>query len=422
MGPLSLDALEAAWRRSDGIFALLRPEAMRERPIPLRHPFVFYLGHLPAFAWNQICAGVLRRPALHGRFEKLFERGIDPLDRVDSAAEWPGIEAILEYRRRVRDEVRASLGALEALQADDDLAAGGRILHVVVEHERMHHETLLYMIQALDHALKIRPAGHPRLEGGLGADQERICIPSGRVRLGTEPSAPFGWDNEHPAHWRDVPAFEVDRVPVSNASFLRFVEEGGYGRNELWDAADLEWRDREGIRHPMQWTRQGGAWRVRTLFEDVPLETARDWPVWTSLAEARACARWRGARLPTEEEIGRAARGSDSAPCPPGNRGFSRWSPSPAGTHPGDGGPLGVLDLAGNGWEWTDSPFVPFDGFRAGVRTYPGYSRDFFDGRHFVLLGASWATDESLVRPGFRNWFQARYPWVFAKFRLARSV
>jgi formylglycine-generating enzyme required for sulfatase activity len=73
----------------------------------------------------------------------------------------------------------------------------------------------------------------------------------------------------------------------------------------------------------------------------------------------------------------------------------------------------------GDGWEWTATPFAPFPGFEP-MGGYEGYSADFFDGRHYVLLGASWATDDLLARRSFRNWFQPHYPYVFAKFRCVR--
>ena len=158
--------------------------------------------------------------------------------------------------------------------------------------------------------------------------------------------------------------------------------------------------------------------RVRTLFEDVPFESAADWPVVASWAEAAAYARWRSARLPTEAEWHRAAEG---APRDQGNVDFRHGSPLPVGSHPEGASRHGVLELVGNGWEWTATPFAPFPGFVPLAR-YPGYSADFFDGAHFVLLGGSWATDEALLRPSFRNWFQPHYPYVFSKFRCARSL
>ena len=72
--------LEACWLRSDEIFDLIEPAALLDQPVALRHPLVFYLGHLPAFAWNQVCCGVLARPSFRPDFDALFERGIDPMN------------------------------------------------------------------------------------------------------------------------------------------------------------------------------------------------------------------------------------------------------------------------------------------------------------------------------------------------------
>jgi formylglycine-generating enzyme required for sulfatase activity len=86
------------------------------------------------------------------------------------------------------------------------------------------------------------------------------------------------------------------------------------------------------------------------------------------------------------------------------------------GSNPKGVSAWGVHELVGNGWEWTETPFAPFPGF-VPLESYPQYSADFFDGKHFVLKGASWATASQLLRKSFRNWYQAHYPYVFAKFR-----
>ena len=87
------------------------------------------------------------------------------------------------------------------------------------------------------------------------------------------------------------------------------------------------------------------------------------------------------------------------------------------GSEPETDSAWGVADLFGSAWEWTSTPFAGYPGFRPTIRTYPGYSADFFDGEHFVMRGASWATPTPLLRRSFRNWFQGRYPYVFATFR-----
>ena len=162
------------------------------------------------------------------------------------------------------------------------------------------------------------------------------------------------------------------------------------------------------------------------MFGTVALPEA--WPVFVSHAEAEAFLRWRGERLPTEAEFHRAAYGTPRGAerllpwgeAPPahqhGNFGNQRFDPVSVGSYPAGVSAWGVHDLVGNGWEWTATPFAPFPGFRA-MASYPEYSADFFDGRHFVMTGASPATPSGTIRRSFRNWFRPHYPYVYATFR-----
>ncbi len=417
-------ALQDAWRRTDAIFDLIVPEAIYDQPIALRQPVIFYVGHLPAFAWNQL-GGILRGlPPLHPDHDVLFARGIDPVDvDVYQAArpeDWPALEEVLAYRDRARARLRDLAAGLDLARPEDR-----RAIHTVVEHERMHHETLLYMFQELPPERKVRPRGWT--EAPLRSlPAGRVRVPGGRVRLGADAEAiPFGWDNEFPVHEVEVPDFTIDALPVRNAELRAFVDADGYSRRELWDDEAWAWRTRRGLTRPIAWLADG---RYRAFFGDCPWEEARDWPASVSFAEAQAYARWRGARLPTEAELHRAAYGSPDGPRTHpwgderpaeahGNFGLRRFDPAPVGAFPAGASAWGVHETVGNGWEWTSTPFAPFPGFTP-MPNYRGYSQDFFDGRHFVLLGASWATDEVFLRPSFRNWFQPRYPFVFSKFRL----
>ncbi|MGH9711518.1 MAG: formylglycine-generating enzyme family protein, partial [Candidatus Acidiferrales bacterium] len=99
-----------------------------------------------------------------------------------------------------------------------------------------------------------------------------------------------------------------------------------------------------------------------------------------------------------------------------GNFDFARWDPTPVNAHPRGQSAFGVHDLLGNGWEWTSTPFAPFPGFKP-FPFYPGYSANFFDGKHFVMKGGSPRTAACMLRRTFRNWFQPHYPYVYAKFR-----
>jgi len=99
-----------------------------------------------------------------------------------------------------------------------------------------------------------------------------------------------------------------------------------------------------------------------------------------------------------------------------GNFDFQRWDPVPVNTYPDNHSDFGVVGQLGNGWEWTSTQFAPFPGFQA-FDFYPGYSANFFDGKHYVIKGGSARTAACFLRRSFRNWFQPRYQYVYAGFR-----
>ncbi|MEM7516225.1 MAG: SUMF1/EgtB/PvdO family nonheme iron enzyme, partial [Planctomycetota bacterium] len=380
-----LPELERAWKRTDELYALLDPRALPVRSISLRHPFIFYLGHLPAFAWNQIARGVLNEPSFHPHFDDLFERGIDPLDDHSADAvridDWPEVSEIEAYRDEVRVRLRECVAKIEAQQetSEDPLLRHSRIVHLVIEHELMHHETLLYLIQELQPELKRAPEGYSIQRGSAGTtDPETVRIPQGSIRLGANfDEIPFGWDNEFPEQTIQVPSFEVDTEPVSIARFLEFVESGAYDDRQYWGRSDWNWKTDAGVTHPRNWRKdETGTWRRRTMFGEVPLVGVSAWPVIVSQAEALAYTRWKGARLPFERELQRATYAThsgaapqserlypwgDDAPRPEhGNFGGRSFDPVPIGTHTAGASAFGVLETVGNGWEWTNSEFAPF--------------------------------------------------------------
>jgi len=438
--PLSRSALLSWYRRNRDrtrqIFDLVSEEAYFSRPIALRHPIVFYEGHLPAFSFNTVVRKALGMPSIDRDLETLFARGIDPHETAaaggDSRSRWPSRATVHAFADEADRQVIAALENADLSQPGHPTLDRAEAVFSILEHEAMHQETLLYMWHRLPLSQKTKPAGYHARTAGPTPPHEWIHVPAGDAILGADrDSIEFGWDNEIPALVEPTLAFTIERHDVTNARYLEFVAAGGYRDARWWTPDDWQWVQSERVEHPLFWERTGNDdWHWRGMFEHLPLPLS--WPVYVSHAEACAFTRWSGARLPTEAEFQRAAFGSPAgdrphpwgSEPPSSHRGvfdFTSWDPEPAGTHPSGASAWGVEDLVGNGWEWTSTVFAPFPGFRA-MASYPEYSADFFDGQHIVMKGASPVTARELLRPTFRNWFRGRYPYVYATFRCARDA
>jgi gamma-glutamyl hercynylcysteine S-oxide synthase len=425
-----LERVADARRLSDSLFNIVRANSMYERPIPERHRIIFYVGHLEAFDWNLLHENVLGLKSFHPEFDRLFAFGIDPVGGglpSDQPADWPSLDAVRDYVSRIRAALDEKLadGSLESLSSERDGFPLDTLLNVAIEHRLMHIETLAYMLHQLPLDRKV-PQGDPLRMVSPPVIHRMIEIPAGVATLGLARGGDtFGWDNEFETHTSDVPAFEIDQYEVTNRQYLDFIAAGGYETRALW-GDDWNWITTHAVSHPVFWTKGHDGWHYRGMFEEVPLPL--DWAVYVSHAEATAYARWAGKSLPTEEQWHRAAYGTKDGTerqypwgsHPPnssfGNLDFSQWNPTPVNAFPAGHSAFGVHDLLGNGWEWTSTTFAPFPGFEA-FPFYRGYSADFFDGKHFVMKGGSPRTAACMLRPTFRNWFQAHYQYVYAGFR-----
>ncbi len=448
--------LGEARRRSDEVFSLVRDQSLYDRPIPERHRIIFYVGHLEAFDWNLLHENIFGLKSFHPEFDRLFAFGIDPVGGglpSDQPSDWPAPGVVRDYVTRIRTALDEKLrdAALEHYPRSVDGFPLDTLLNVAIEHRLMHVETLAYMLHQLALDKKLRPATSENLDTRYLANRPFITrpvvhrmvdIPAGAATLGLlRGRGSFGWDNEHEAHAVDVPAFAVDQYKVTNRRYLEFMAAGGYETRGFWSKEDWDWKTAQGISHPVFWKKAGDRWLYRAMFDELPLPP--DWPVYVSHAEASAYARWAGKSLPTEAEWHRAAYGTagDSERMFPwgneapnarssetmvgetrfgetrfGNFDFHRWDPAPVNGFPEGRSAFGVDDMLGNGWEWTSTEFAPFPGF-APFPFYRGYSADFFDGKHFVMKGGSGRTAACMLRPSFRNWFQAHYQYVYAGFR-----
>jgi len=413
-----LPRLSEARRRTDELFDLVRPDSLYDRPIPERHRIIFYIGHLEAFDLNLLNGRLLSLANSDPDLDRLFAFGIDPVGGglpTDQPSDWPSLGKVRQYVQRTRDELDEGLGSLRngPHRASAEFSSA-LLLNVAIEHRLMHAETLAYMLHRLPYNRKNPRPIPPRLT--LVPDiSTMIEVPQGPAMLGLERNGDtFGWDNEYERHWVDIPAFAIDRYKIRNSEYLDFINSGGYANRTLWSDADWQWKETNGISQPAFWRQDdnGREWFWKGMFNEIPLPP--DWPAYVSHAEASAYARWAGKSLPTEDQWQRAAYGSPDATR--GNFNFEDWDPVSVAAYRPSASAFGVEDMLGNGWEWTSTVFAPFAGFEP-FPFYPGYSADFFDGKHYVIKGASMRTAACMLRPSFRNWFQPHYQYVYAGFR-----
>jgi gamma-glutamyl hercynylcysteine S-oxide synthase len=391
---------------------------------PLLSPLVWDLGHIAAFEDLWLCQQAGGIELLREDLADVYDATLTPRARRGDLSYLPNDEA-RAYMDAVR---RRALGVLEGadLSPDgDSLNARGFVWDMLVRHEQQHNET---MLQALHHAdagvysPRARPLPAPPFEAH-GPDM--VSVDGGEFLMGAGESG-FAYDNERPRHPRELPTFEIDRLPVTNAEFARFVESGGYRHRQWWSDAGWAWREAEGIERPLYWTADG---EVRDFDRTAPLDPRL--PVMhVSWFEADAYARSIGKRLPTEAEWEKAAAW-DAASGEPrrfpwgeaapsdrhANLDQTAFGPARAGAYPAGASPCGALGMLGDAWEWTSSEFRRYPGFE--VFPYPEYSEIFFGDSYKVLRGGSWATRAEVAGTTFRNWDYPQRRQIFCGFRCA---
>ena len=422
------DELTQARQRTLRLVAFDDEELHRQYD-PLMSPLVWDLAHIgqQEELWL-VRGGSLDNPGLlPAKVDGLYDAIVHPrASRVDL----PLLSPVQAHR--YLETVRAKVfDALDVLPADDP----GFTFALVASHENQHDETMLQ-------ALNLR-TGAPLLQARTGLPTGRtglagtsVLVPGGPFTLGVDAaSEPFSLDNERPSFTVDVPAFRIGRVPVTNAEWFAFIDDGGYQRPELWSERGWQHRQQAGLVAPQFWAESdrpdGRPSRTRfgyveTVPDDEPVQHI-------CYFEAEAYARWAGARLPTEIEWEKACAWDPATGArrrfpwgdqPPtaryANLGGDALRPAPVGAYPAGASAYGVEQLLGDVWEWTSSPLRPWPGFTPMV--YEQYSEPFFDGDYRVLRGGSWAVAAGILRPSFRNWDHPIRRQIFSGLRLAWDV
>ena len=309
---------------------------------------------------------------------------------------------------------------LRRLEREPENADLHYFIQLAAFHEDMHAEAFHYTRQTLGYPDPL-PARESTPDAALLSGD--AGLPGGLFLLGAGQSDGFVFDNEKWAHEVRIAPFRMARTAVSNAEFLEFVEAQGYLRRECWDAEGWAWRESANLEAPRYWVRSGSGWNARRFDRTVPLEGTH--PVLhVNWHEAQAYCRFADRRLPTEAEWEYAASFDQAG----AKRRYPWGEAAPAadlanlegsGTVPAaalaDGrSASGCLQLLGNAWEWTESPFEPYPGFT--VDPYKEYSQPWF-GTHKVLRGGSFASSRRLLRNTWRNFYTPDRGDIFAGFR-----
>jgi len=319
----------------------------------------------------------------------------------------PTLAEIIDYRKQI-DERLADLYLRLPAEAERDA-----VVALGIEHEQQHQELILTDIK---HVLAQNPLLPALAPAPTGADADITAVPlrfldgrSGASQIGHD-GLGFAFDCETPRHAVLLYPHRIANRPVNNAEFCEFIADGGYRNPLLWMAEGWDTVQRQGWQHPLYWA--GDLQSEFSLHGPIALAASR--PVsHLSFFEADAFARWAGARLPREDEW-EALAGTQPVAGRFQEDGF--WHPRPAAHDSGS-----ALQLFGDVWEWTASPFVNYPGFQPLPGALGEYNGKFMCGQ-WVLRGGSCVTPASHIRASYRNFFYPADRWQFTGLRLARNA
>jgi ergothioneine biosynthesis protein EgtB len=327
----------------------------------------------------------------------------------------PTVEEVLAYRHHVDQAMMDFLGK----GSPRDNPEISYLVELGLNHEQQHQELLL---TDLKHVFSVNPL-RPVYASGVEEESAKprsspiafrwVEIPDGVQQIGW-PGPGFAYDNEGPPHRRFIEPARLANRLVTNAEYLEFIEDDGYRRPELWMSEGWALLTSEAWSAPFYWEERDGERWIFTLSGMRPLDP--DEPVChVNWYEADAFARWAGARLPREEEWEVAARGQPIE----GNLAEGRRF-HPHRSCAGDSGAGEFTQLFGDVWEWTQSHYSPYPGYRPEAGAVGEYNGKFMVNQ-FVLRGGSCATSGSHLRTTYRNFFHPDKSWQFTGIRLAKD-
>lgn len=430
-----LDYFNNSWALTEVLFSGLANEAAYyRRPYHhLRHPMIFYYGHVAVLYVNKLrVAGLLDKP-LNAAFENLFEVGVDEMrwDDLHEGAQhiWPPLAEVRAYRKQVYKLIRNLIETHPLLEPDRLPITQDSPMWALVmgfEHERIHLETSSVLMREMPLENLRKPKEWPDFiagESGKTSPNAMISVPASGVSLGKPHDFPtFGWDNEYGSEVRQVRPFAASRQLISNDEFLEFVKAGGYAEEQYWSRDGWSWRRFRNVKWPAFWVQDGPAgshlYKLRTIFEIIDMQPG--WPVIVNFHEAKAYCAWRSGkdggmpyRLLTEAEHNALRDGH----MQDYNIGLVSGGESAVDALPANS--KGFHDVFGNVWQWCEDHFHPLTGAKPHPY-YDDFSAPCYDGEHQMILGGSFISTGDEASRFARFHFRPHF-FQHAGFRIARS-
>ncbi|HEX4857096.1 MAG TPA: selenoneine synthase SenA [Limnobacter sp.] len=434
-----LEALDCSVERTLALLNSLETHQLKVPYHPGINPPVWEVGHatffFERFLLQHLDKAKSYNPALDDIWDS-FELAHE--DRWQEGL-FPDKTATLDYLQHIINRVRHRITEKEL--TDSDLY----LYKYAVFHLNMHIESMVWCRQTLGYpkppgaesaGWPVKNAANPaspdpsQVDPGAESHGD-VHVPAGEFQIGINErpdhfaGEDFCFDNEKPGFTKNLAGFRISPTLVSNREYLQFVESGGYENDAFWSMAGLKWRRQNKASHPVYWKKVNGRWFEQFFDELLPLEP--DFPVkHVSFWEAQAYCRFAGRRLPTEFEWEAAALGNKAGgpfnKFPWGNdmqaqrvdMDGKHLARLPVNAFPEGDSPFGCRQMIGTVWEWTDSLFFPYDGFKTDM--YPFMSTLQF-GDHRVVRGGSCATSSILIRGTYRQAYTPDRNDVFVGFR-----